>query len=62
MPFAIPQPVVTQLTRAAVFLVVTVNSGRENEAAVRTLCGDLAALLRSRLPPAGDLHFPAADN
>lgn len=47
MPFAIPQPVVAQFTRAAIFLVVTVNSGKENEAAVRTLCGDLAALLRA---------------
>jgi porphyrinogen peroxidase len=47
VPFAIPQPVVAQLTRAAIFLVVTVNSGKENEAAVRTLCGDLAALLRA---------------
>ncbi len=47
MPSAIPQPVVAQLTRAAIFLVVTVNSGEENEAAVRTLCGDLAALLRA---------------
>src|SRR5207248_1530200 len=29
------------------FLVVTVNRGQENEAAVRALCGDLAALLRA---------------
>ncbi|MGA2292242.1 Dyp-type peroxidase [Bradyrhizobium sp.] len=47
MPFAIPQPVVAPLTRAAIFIVVTVNSGKENEAAVRTMCGDLAALLRA---------------
>ena len=44
---AVPQPVVAQLTRTAIFLVVTVNSGKENEAAVRTLCGDLPALLRA---------------
>src|SRR5215472_14750262 len=44
---AVPQPVVAQLTRAAIFLVVTVNSGQENAAAVRALCGDLAALLRA---------------
>lgn len=44
---AVPQPVVAPLTRAAIFLVVTVNPGRKNEAAVRTLCGDLAALLRA---------------
>jgi porphyrinogen peroxidase len=47
VPFAIPQPVVAQLTRAAIFLVVTVNCEEENEAAVRMLCGDLAALLRA---------------
>jgi porphyrinogen peroxidase len=47
VPSAVPQPVVAQLTRAAIFLVVTVNSGQENAAAVRTLSGDLAALLRA---------------
>ncbi len=47
MPSDIPQPVVSTLTRAAIFLVVTVNSGAEHDAAVRTLCGDLAALLRA---------------
>jgi porphyrinogen peroxidase len=47
VPSAVPQPVVAQLTRAAIFLVVTINSGKENEAAVRALCGDLAALLRA---------------
>jgi porphyrinogen peroxidase len=47
VPSAASQPVVAPLTRAAIFLVVTVNSGKENEAAVRTLCSDLAALLRA---------------
>jgi len=47
VPSAIPQPVVAPLTRAAIFLVVTVNAGKENEVAVRTLCGDLASLLRA---------------
>ena len=47
MPSAIPQPVVAQLTRAAIFLIATVNPGAENRAAVRVLCGDLAALLRA---------------
>ncbi len=47
MPATIPQPVIATLTRAAIFLVVTVNSGPEHDAAVRTLCGDLAALLRA---------------
>jgi putative iron-dependent peroxidase len=47
LPSAVSQPVVAPLTPAAIFLVVTVNSGKENEAAVRTLCSDLAALLRA---------------
>jgi len=47
VPSAIPQPVVAQLTRAAVFLVVAVNPEPEHRAAVRGLCGDLAALLRA---------------
>jgi putative iron-dependent peroxidase len=47
VPTAISQPVVAPLTRAAIFLVVTVNPGLECEATVRTPCGDLAALLRA---------------
>ena len=47
MPSVIPQPVVAQLTRAAIFLVVTINSGKDNEAIVRAACGDLAALQRA---------------
>ena len=47
LPSVVSQPVVAKLTRAAIFLVVTVNPGKENEAAVRALCGDLAALLRA---------------
>lgn len=47
MPSAVPQPVVAQLTRAAIFLVVTVNSGKESDAAIRALCADLAALVRA---------------
>jgi putative iron-dependent peroxidase len=43
----IPQPVVATLTRAAIFLVVTVNSEPEHDAAVRAFCGDLPALLRA---------------
>jgi len=42
-----PQPVVAGLTRDAIFLVVTVNPGTQSRAAVRALCGDLAALLRA---------------
>src|SRR6266853_3287916 len=47
LPSVVSQPVVAQLTRAAIFLVTAVNSGKENETAVRALCGDLAALLRA---------------
>ena len=47
MPSTIPQPVVAQLTRAAIFLVVTIKSEPECDAVVRGLCGDLAALLRA---------------
>jgi putative iron-dependent peroxidase len=42
-----PQAVVTPLTRAAIFLVVTVNPGDVSRAAVRAFCGDLPALLRA---------------
>ena len=47
MPFSVPQPVVAKLTRAAVFLVVTINTGRDNDTAVRGVCADLSALLRA---------------
>ena len=43
----VAQLVDAPLTRAAIFLVVTVNPGPEASAAVRSLCGDLAALLRA---------------
>jgi putative iron-dependent peroxidase len=41
------QPVAATLTRAAVFLVVTVKPGLESCATLRSFCGDLAALVRS---------------
>ena len=44
---AICQPVPAALTRAAIFLVVTVNPGDDNAATVRSLCADLATLLRA---------------
>ena len=47
MPSVVPQQVVARLTRAAIFLVVTINSGTESENAVRALCGNLAAFLRA---------------
>lgn len=51
-----PQAVDAPLTRAAIFLVVTLGAGAESEAAARSLCGDLAALVRGvgfRAPDGG---------
>ncbi|MGO8914636.1 MAG: Dyp-type peroxidase [Stellaceae bacterium] len=42
-----PQAVTAPLTRAAIFLIVTVNPGDDSGAAVRSLGGDLAALVRA---------------
>ena len=47
MPSAVSQPVVAKLTRAAIFLSATINSGPANETAVRGLCADLSSLLRA---------------
>ncbi len=47
MSSVLQQPVVAKLTRAAIFLVITVKPGKENEAPVRALCGDLPGLLRA---------------
>src|SRR5580693_3708344 len=44
---ALAQPVAAPLTRAAIFLVATLNPGFDNRAALRSFCGDLAALLRA---------------
>jgi porphyrinogen peroxidase len=44
---ALAQPVAAPLTRAAVFLVVTLKPGSESRATVRSFCGDLSALLRA---------------
>src|SRR6266581_2059960 len=46
-PLTVPQPVATPLTRAAIFLVVTINPGAGHRAAIRSFCADLAALVRS---------------
>src|SRR5271167_1963729 len=43
----VPQSVTAPLTRAAIFLVVTLNPGPDNRSTVRAFCGDLAALLRA---------------
>jgi putative iron-dependent peroxidase len=44
---ALAQSVAAPLTRAAIFLVATLNSGTENRETVRSFCGDLAALFRA---------------
>jgi putative iron-dependent peroxidase len=47
VPSASPQPVLAQLTRAAIFLVVTIRPDPDCDAVVRALCGDVAALVRA---------------
>jgi putative iron-dependent peroxidase len=42
-----PQPVVAPLTRAAIFLVVTVNTGDDHRATIRSFCEDFPALVRA---------------
>jgi porphyrinogen peroxidase len=43
----VAQPVSAPLTRAAIFLVVTINPGEDNGAAVRSFCTDFAGLVRA---------------
>src|SRR5271157_4505055 len=43
----VAQLVAAPLTRAAIFLVATLNPGPENSTTVRSFCGDLGALLRA---------------
>jgi putative iron-dependent peroxidase len=43
----VSQLVVQDLTRAAIFLIVTINPGMTERAAVRSFCGNLPALVRS---------------
>jgi porphyrinogen peroxidase len=43
----VAQPVSAPLTRAAIFLVVTINPGADNRAAVRAFCADFAGLVRA---------------
>src|SRR5258707_14390111 len=43
----VSQLVVQDLTRAAIFLVVTINPGTANRAAIRSFCGDLPTLVRA---------------
>jgi putative iron-dependent peroxidase len=44
---ALAQAVAAPLTRAAIFIVATINPGSENRATLRSFCGDLAALVRA---------------
>src|ERR1700678_3338369 len=44
---ALAQAVNAPLTRAAIFLVATLNPGAENRATVRSFCADLSALFRA---------------
>jgi porphyrinogen peroxidase len=43
----VSQPVAAPLTRAAIFLVVTINPGPDNRTSVRSFCADLPALIRA---------------
>lgn len=47
LPSVDSPPVVAGLTRCAIFLVVTVNPGADNETVARHLCRDLGALVRA---------------
>jgi len=44
---SIPQPVSVPLTRAAIFLVVTINPSPDDRTVVRSFCADLPALIRA---------------
>jgi porphyrinogen peroxidase len=43
----VAQPVSAPLTRAAIFLIVTINQGADNAEAVRSFCADFAGLVRA---------------
>lgn len=47
MPIAVPQSVESPLTRAAIFIVVTVKPGDEALDTVRDVCGGMAGLIRA---------------
>ncbi len=44
----VAQPVSAPLTRAAIFLVVTINPGEDSRATVRSFCADFAGLVSRR--------------
>jgi porphyrinogen peroxidase len=43
----VPQPITVPLSRAAIFLVVTVNPSLEHRNSIRSFCGDFAAIFRA---------------
>jgi putative iron-dependent peroxidase len=43
----VSQPVSAPITRAAIFLIVTINPGSDHAAAVRSFCADLPAIIRA---------------
>jgi len=47
VPSIVPQQVVSKLTRAAIFLVVTLKAATDRDAAIRDLFGDMSSLLRA---------------
>lgn len=47
VPWPVPQPIVSPLTRAAIFLVVCIRSDEESYAAVRSLSADLGGIFRA---------------
>jgi putative iron-dependent peroxidase len=47
MDAPVPQPVVAPLTRAAIFLVVTLSPDKGQQATVRDFCGDFSGLVRA---------------
>src|SRR5580704_7653424 len=44
---ALAQPIAAALSRAAIFLVMTIKPAAENRATLRAFCGDLSALIRA---------------
>jgi porphyrinogen peroxidase len=43
----VPQPIVAPLSRAAIFLVVTIKPGSDTRATLRSFCGDLSGIFRA---------------
>jgi putative iron-dependent peroxidase len=55
----VSQPITAPQTRAAIFLVLTVNPGPDRRAAVRGLCSDLGALVRAVAARDSEAHLSA---